>query len=127
VGKELGATASDLSPWYQARIADIARHGGGPLLQIYKNNIYKMLFDVCSEVEWEPWRFKVIPRSASKDLAVLRRALKAAEPILKIESPEDWKRISNSCLEDAGIHKLVTLHGGLEAALLKLSSSSSAS
>jgi len=49
---------------------DIILHGGGGLLQRYKNSIYHFLKAVYPDYLWLPWKFNRVPRAAFGDSEV---------------------------------------------------------
>lgn len=114
IGKEIGVSGSDLSPWYKADFATFRRWGGiGLLTKTYNSSVYLMLKAVYSEHTWIPWNFKVLPGAASRDPEVVRMALEEIAKAKHISRPEDWYQISNTTLKELGFYALIRQCGGL--------------
>src|SRR3569833_1369311 len=91
IGSKLGATSSDLSPWYKADFSLLRKHGAiGLVTKTYNSSLYLMLKSVYPEHDWVPWQFKVLPASASRDPEVIRKALDFVEKTKAIAKPEEW-------------------------------------
>lgn len=54
---------SSLDRWYSVDLESIRREGGGGLLAIYNDSLFRLLQEVYPDHEWLPWKFKKLPSS----------------------------------------------------------------
>jgi len=114
---KLGFKASDYDKWYAVSGKLFHEHGGGSLLVKYNSSVYLLLKSLFPLHDWLPWKFPVLPRSASTDPESIRLLLSFIEKELNIRDSQQWKRVNSKQLKDIGVLSFVTKCGGLEAVL----------
>lgn len=87
--------------------------GGLGILKLYSNSIYRMLSNIYPGFNWEPWRFKRLPKSASTDPGVITKVIAYIEGKTNIKNDEDWYRVSKPQLRKLGASILLEKNGGL--------------
>jgi len=120
LSSKLGFNHLSYESWYSVKSKHFTENGGESFLQRYNGCVYALLKEVFPEVEWLPWKFTVLPRSAVKDPDVLLRAVKFVERELKINSRNDWQRVSNSVVQELGLGRLFYRHGGIQSVVEKV-------
>jgi len=94
VGAALGIKSDDLDGYYLLKAKDLLSRGGSALLNRYRYNMFHLLRAVFPEVTWDPWRFRRVSKTLPDDPTVIHDAVKKVERILKIETAEEWYRVS---------------------------------
>jgi hypothetical protein len=68
VGLKLGATESDLTPWYKVTQSGAIKMGCATILNgVYKGSVYAMLKTVYPDYPWLPWKFELTPREVGRE------------------------------------------------------------
>jgi len=57
VAKKIGASSSNMEPWYQMTKEAFRKFGGGSLLTRYNNSVSKMLIAIYPHHNWKVWKF----------------------------------------------------------------------
>jgi hypothetical protein len=97
IGESIGVQGGDLSPWYNISFSEILEWAGKGLQRHY-TNMYSMLSAVYLEYPWKPWRFAKTPSAIVHSDNFIESLLKEVEKSLKMQSMEDWYRVSREQL-----------------------------
>eukprot|EP01122_Echinamoeba_exundans_P010018 TRINITY_DN3635_c0_g2_i1.p1 TRINITY_DN3635_c0_g2~~TRINITY_DN3635_c0_g2_i1.p1 ORF type:complete len:330 (-),score=43.15 TRINITY_DN3635_c0_g2_i1:802-1791(-) len=125
VAQNLHLDTSDLSAWYSITAEQVKEHEGGrSLMSKHFTSISRALVSIYPEHKWELWRFSPAPhgfwRSQSQkadNSALKSRVMTHLAPKLRIQSLEDWYRVSGKDLRQLGVSHIITMYGGLSSVL----------
>lgn len=112
LGTQLGVRKMD--DWYDYEVEDWYQYcANGFMSRYFKNSKKVALSFAFPEHVWDAKRFKL---SAYQNISIdeIRQTLETTlVPKLKIQSPEDWYRVSWQQVSDAGFSKLIQKYRGL--------------
>ena len=120
LGKRIGASSTDLSPWYKVQNKFLIENGGSRLLSRFGNSMFGMLSAVYPEFAWDPLKFAKAPQKYWKSLANQRKFMEEVRVKIGIPSGEyeSWYKVSNRGLIDLGVGPLLNENGGSLVKLL---------
>lgn len=97
LGRRLGVKG--MEDWYKFGHAEVVRCGGGGLLRHFGYCLGDVLSSVYPSHEWQPWKFMRAPEGTWMEPENRKRFVGWLGKELKVESLEEWYRIS---LSDVG-------------------------
>eukprot|EP01114_Cavostelium_apophysatum_P017565 TRINITY_DN5254_c0_g1_i1.p1 TRINITY_DN5254_c0_g1~~TRINITY_DN5254_c0_g1_i1.p1 ORF type:complete len:742 (+),score=155.67 TRINITY_DN5254_c0_g1_i1:67-2292(+) len=111
---------STMDDWYQVRVRDIAKHGGGGVLaQFYGNSPLRALKAIYPEHNWQFWKFSTVPHHHWDNEDDVRDYIKWVQGELGIEKLDDWYSVTLQQLRILGGGWLPTKYTSLPV-LLKM-------
>jgi hypothetical protein len=121
VGQKLKIDVSDLSSWYSVTAELIKEdEGGKSLMSKYFDSISRALVSIYPDHKWDLWRFSPAPHGfwssqvQKGDYAALKSMVCThLGPKLRIESMEDWYRVSGKDIRQHGVAHIISMYGGL--------------
>jgi len=111
---------SYLEQWYSVPGGAVTQFGGSGLLRKHGGSMFTLLSAVYPEVDWLPWKFKILPVHSWKDTNILHKAVKFLEKELKIKAPDDWYRVTVAQITEHGLARFFEMNGGLKGVLGKV-------
>jgi hypothetical protein len=99
LGKQLGFKT--MEDWYNITRKDIMDNGGATLLLKHRGSPSKLVTSVYSDHEWMIWKFQRVAKGTWTNLEQSQRIemIMWVEKELRIETMEDWYRISWSQID----------------------------
>ena len=113
IGKKIGVRDGDLSPWYNLNTVDFLRLGGRGILSHYNNSIYQMLINIYPDYNWVPWNFNSITVSILRNPETIKLVMEHISKKIKIQSNDEWYRVSNSDLKQLKVYNVIKSNGGI--------------
>ena len=92
VGKQLGFRRS--TDWYALTGSDLARHGGGRLLNLYGGSVCALVKEYLPQEDWKEWLFASTPQRFWHDADNQRRYLQWVGEQVGLRHPEEWYTLS---------------------------------
>jgi hypothetical protein len=87
-----------LDDWYQYTSDTFEEYRGSTLLMYYSNSHFRLLKEMFPQHDWMEWKFKNAPQGFWQSKENIRRYIQWFEKEMKIQSPEDWYRITHDDL-----------------------------
>eukprot|EP01125_Pyxidicula_operculata_P020777 TRINITY_DN7777_c0_g1_i1.p1 TRINITY_DN7777_c0_g1~~TRINITY_DN7777_c0_g1_i1.p1 ORF type:complete len:419 (-),score=47.22 TRINITY_DN7777_c0_g1_i1:95-1351(-) len=104
--------------WYKVTTSDVKRNNGTSLLSLYSHSVYVLLKNVYPEVDWDPWKFKRVPKHiiwSNPDF--VREYILKIKDHFNVVDKNDWYRISRLQLIKNKYGRLLMEFGNLGKAL----------
>ena len=83
-----------MEQWYALTTQEVENNSGSGLLRIYNNSISQLLESVYNTHEWEPWKFKTIPKKYWNEKKNHVKYFGWLSRKLNIVKMEDWYSIT---------------------------------
>lgn len=85
-----------LDGWYEVSVRDVSREGGRKILRRFGDSLSDMLVTVYPDHEWEPWKFKGVPKGFWDERENQRRFGDWLGKQLGIKELGDWYNVTSA-------------------------------
>jgi hypothetical protein len=90
---------------------DLRNCGGQTILEKYDHSLLKILKEMYPDHDWQPWRFGAVSRGYWEDENNQHRYMEWICNELKIEHPNNWRRITRRQIASKRGRTLLLRHG----------------